>query len=101
MTQFITPEIRNGMLYWSYSCWNLQYKDFRVLGVNLRTVQTIQKELDESYVNYEGTAGRESHSGRLDKNSLICCWDPDYDTQRSQQANQVNSQRNESVRVSY
>ena len=45
----------------------------RCLLVNLRTVQKIRKELNESNGDYEGTAGWKSHSGHFDmkKTELI------------------------------
>ena len=44
----------------------LQYEDFGCLGVNLRTVQRIQKELNESSGDYEDTITWKPHSDRSD-----------------------------------
>ena len=49
-------------MFW-HSRWNLQNEDFRI---NLKTVQTIQKDLDESNGDYEGTADHKPHSDRSD-----------------------------------
>ena len=42
------------------------------LGVNLRTVQRIRKELDEADGNYNGMANKKPHFDCSDKNSQIC-----------------------------
>ena len=47
-----------------YSRRQLHYKDFRVFGIDLRTVQRIRKELDESNDDDKGTAARKPHSGK-------------------------------------
>ena len=84
------------------------------LGVNLRTVQWIQKENPKNlYPNphqtmsseliYGGTATQKLHYNSSDKkkNSWISWQDPSHDWYQSQQVNQVHSQEHGSVWVSY
>ena len=54
---------------------------FLCLGVNLRTVQKIQKELDKSIDDYEGMAALKPHFVHFNKkkNSQICYLDPGHD----------------------
>ena len=50
-----------------HSCRKPSIKISQCLGVNLRTVQRIPKELDESSSDYEDTVVLKSHSDRPDK----------------------------------
>ena len=43
----------------------------KCLSVNLKTMQRIQKELDESTGDYEGTAAQKPHSNCSDKKELL------------------------------
>ena len=66
--------LKKGMLY----CWHLQRKPNNKKGsecliVNLRTVQKIQKELNEFRDDYESTAAPKSHSDHSDEK-----WTPKF-----------------------
>ena len=73
------------------------------LGINLRTVQRIRKEFDESNDDYKSAAVHKPHSDRWNKkkNSRICWGDPDCDRWQSQIVTQVHSQGHCTIWVSY
>lgn len=68
MTQFVPPQIwtRHGVLL-GIRAGSSNKNISECLGVNLRTVQRIRKDFDESNGDYEGAAARKTHSARSDK----------------------------------
>ena len=68
MMQFTPTELwkRHAVLLGIYAR-SSNTKISECLGINLRTVQRIRKEFDESNGDYEGTAARKPHSDRSDK----------------------------------
>ena len=65
MTQFTPPEIWKWLVL--MNIYAKGSKNSECLGVNLSTMQRIQKEMGESNGDYEDTAAQKSHSDHSEK----------------------------------
>ena len=90
--KLLLQKFGNGTLYCMACMLEAPLLKFQCFGAKLRTVQRIQKELDESNGNNEGMAFQKPHYDCSDKNSYICWSDPNNHWKQTQQIDWVHSQ---------